>query len=151
MSYRFVARICALILRVLILLFCVGWPSFAQDAAWSTLRVAFYPVVPERQALFAMLEREFERLYPGVNVELVETYEEGGKTYSLADTYYNGGLAKAKADIYEVDTILLSDMLKNQIPILSPYRSARSAETPGSKSWSSATLLDTRPTNLFTI
>ncbi len=42
-------------------------------AEWLTLRVAFYPAVPQRRALFAQLEQQFERMYPGVNVELVET------------------------------------------------------------------------------
>lgn len=82
-------------------------------AEWLTLRVAFYPAVPQRRALFAQLEQHFERMYPGVNVELVETYEENGQTKSLAETYYSGGLAKIQADIYEIDTILLTDLIES--------------------------------------
>jgi len=121
MVSRIALRLVAHLLAVLVLVSCLGSPAFAQVTDWSTLRVALYPAVPERRALFAVLEREFERLYPGINVELVETYDEGGKTYSLADTYYDGGLTKVKADVYEVDTILLSDMLKRLQPITLPY------------------------------
>src|SRR5262245_12688082 len=72
--------------------------AVAQGSAeWLTLRVALYPAVPQRRALFAQLEHQFERMYPGVNVELVETYEEAGQTKSLADNYYSGGLAKIQA------------------------------------------------------
>jgi thiamine pyridinylase len=89
-----------------------GKAALAQGGAeWLTLRVALYPAVPQRRALFTQLEQQFERMYPGVNIELVETYEDGGQTKSLADNYYSGGLAKAKADIYEIDTILLTDLV----------------------------------------
>jgi thiamine pyridinylase len=85
--------------------------SLAQGSAeWLTLRVALYPAVPQRRALFIQLEQQFERMYPGVNIELVETYDDGGQTKSLADNYYSGGLAKVKADVYEIDTILLTDL-----------------------------------------
>ncbi|MCA6098187.1 extracellular solute-binding protein [Bradyrhizobium australafricanum] len=85
--------------------------AFAQGSVeWLTLRVALYPAVPQRRALFTQLEQQFERMYPGVNIELVETYEDGGQTKSLADNYYSGGLAKVKADVYEIDTILLTDL-----------------------------------------
>lgn len=85
--------------------------ALAQGGAeWLTLRVALYPAVPQRRALFAELEQRFERMYPGVNIELVETFEDHGQTKSLADDYYSGGLAKVKADVYEIDTILLTDL-----------------------------------------
>ncbi|TPQ32853.1 hypothetical protein C2U70_20615 [Bradyrhizobium guangdongense] len=99
------------IIAVAVILCSDGKVALAQGSAeWLTLRVALYPAVPQRRALFAQLEQQFERLYPGVNVELVETYEENGETKSLADDYYSGGLAKVKADVYEIDTILLTDL-----------------------------------------
>jgi len=115
------ARTLAGVVTIFLLLCGLAPAPRAQGADWSTLRVAFYPAVPERRALFYLLEREFERLYPGLNVELVETYEEAGKTYSLADTYYEGGIAKVKADIYEVDTILLSDLVGRLQSVSLPF------------------------------
>ncbi|MGY3146627.1 thiamine pyridinylase [Bradyrhizobium sp. USDA 3397] len=88
-----------------------GTVAVAQNGAeWLTLRVALYPAVPQRRALFTQLEQQFERMYPGVNIELVETYEDEGQTKSLAADYYSGGLARVKADVYEIDTILLTDL-----------------------------------------
>jgi thiamine pyridinylase len=69
------------------------------------LRVALYPYVPLRRALFFELEQAFERDNPGVNIELVESSE-------LLWDYYSGGLQKVEADIFEIDTILLSDMVR---------------------------------------
>ncbi len=76
----------------------------------TTLRVLLYPYVPDRLSLFQKIEAVFEREHPGVNLELVE---------DANDNYYSGGLQKAEADVYEVDTILLSDLiaLKKIAPI----------------------------------
>ncbi len=99
------------IIAVAVFLCIEGNVALAQGGTeWLTLRVALYPAVPQRRALFTQLEQQFERMYPGVNIELVETYEDGDQTKSLADTYYSGGLAKVKADVYEIDTILLTDL-----------------------------------------
>lgn len=66
-----------------------------------TLRVALYPYVPDKYAVFALLAREFQRQNDGVTLELVEPVQE----------YYAGGLLALDADVYEIDTILLSDMV----------------------------------------
>src|SRR5437667_6481994 len=80
-----------------------------------TLRVALYPYVPDRKAVFHELEREFERRHPSVNIELVDDDDFTGN-------YYDGGLERADADVYEVDTILLADLiqLKKIAPINLP-------------------------------
>jgi thiamine pyridinylase len=70
-----------------------------------TLRVALYPYVPNGRELFFKLEAAFEATHPGVNVELVESK-------ALTDMYYDGGLLQVDADIYEIDTVLLPDMVR---------------------------------------
>lgn len=70
-----------------------------------TLRVLLYPYVPERLSLFQKIEGQFEKDNPGVNIELVDTPD-------LLENYYSGGLQKASADVYEIDTVLLSDLIK---------------------------------------
>src|SRR5262249_40167393 len=47
----------------------------------------------------------FEAAHPGVNLELVE-YKPDMKEY------YDGGLQEAEADIYEIDTVLLPEMIR---------------------------------------
>lgn len=81
-----------------------------------TLRVALYPYVPDRIGLFHKIETVFEREHPGVNLELVEDSE-------LLWYYYSGGLQKVEADIYEIDTILLSEMVGAEkiAPMELPY------------------------------
>jgi thiamine pyridinylase len=80
-----------------------------------TLRVALYPYVPDRKGVFYELEREFERRHPGVNIELVDDDDFTG-------SYYKGGLERADADVYEVDTILLADLIKSKkiVPLSLP-------------------------------
>ena len=70
-----------------------------------TLRVALYPYVPSGRELFFKLEAAFEASHPGVNVELVESKP-------LMEEYYDGGLLQVDADIYEIDTVLLPDMVR---------------------------------------
>lgn len=74
-----------------------------------TLKVALYPYVPDRYAVFALLAREFQRRKEneGVTLELVEPEDE----------YYSGGLLKLDAHVYEIDSILLSDMLPKIAPL----------------------------------
>jgi thiamine pyridinylase len=73
------------------------------------LKVALYPYVPDRYVVFALLAREFQarKENEGVTLELVEP----------GDEYYSGGLLKLDADIYEIDSILLSDMLQKIAPL----------------------------------
>jgi thiamine pyridinylase len=73
----------------------------ASDAI--TLRVALYPYVPERYALFALLAQGFQRRNPGVTLDLVEV--------DPAKDHYAGGLVAIDADIYEIDTILLDEVI----------------------------------------
>ncbi|GLQ33353.1 extracellular solute-binding protein [Litoribrevibacter albus] len=78
----------------------------AEPTKVSTLRVALYPYVPDRLALFHKIEAIFESGNPGVNLELVDDS-------SILWDYYSGGLQATKADVYEVDTILLSDLIQS--------------------------------------
>ena len=80
-------------------------PAVLKDNEITTLRVLLYPFVPNRLSIFQKIEAQFEKDNPGVNLELVDDPE-------LLDSYYSGGLLKASADVYEVDTILLSDLIK---------------------------------------
>jgi thiamine pyridinylase len=95
-------------LRALFALFALFALSAIVDVGAAaepiTLKVALYPSVPMRRDLFAELEGAFEGKYPGVNVELVDTPDFNG-------AYYSGGLLAANADVYEIDTILLADMI----------------------------------------
>lgn len=89
---------------VLISQLVLSIPAISKENQIDTLRVALYPYVPNRLSLFQKIEEVFEENYPGVNLELVS-----GK--NILDDYYSGGLQKVAADVYEVDTILLSDMI----------------------------------------
>ncbi len=82
-----------------------------------TLTVALYPYVPEAHDLFFTMEAAFEAAHPGVNVELVEQHSDRQDPRNkhltpLAKDYYQGGLLDVEADIYEIDTVLLVDMIK---------------------------------------
>lgn len=68
-----------------------------------TLKVALYPYVPGRHAVFALLAREFQRANEGITLQLVEPND-----------YYDKdeGLLSLSADVYEVDSILLGEMVK---------------------------------------
>ena len=80
------------------------WPDGVRAAPESiTLRVALYPYVPGAHAVFALLAREFQRKNEGVTLELIEV--------DPAKDYYDDGLLTLDADVYEIDSILLSDMV----------------------------------------
>lgn len=100
-------KILLLSLIILSLLFCSNFLNSAATAqdTLTTLRVALYPYVPNRHELFYQLEATFEQEHPGVNLELIESSD-------LVDKYYSGGLEKVDADVYEIDTVLLSDMIE---------------------------------------
>lgn len=97
--------------RVMVVALCLSLSAVSSPLAVAqqnqesiTLNVALYPYVPLRRDLFFELEQAFENKYPGINVQLVEEK-------NLHFYYYSGGLVKVNADIYEIDTILLSDMI----------------------------------------
>src|SRR3954452_20799887 len=77
-----------------------------------TLRVALYPYVPDKYAVFTLLAREFQRRNNGITLELVEVPPN--------QEYYDGGLAAVDADVFEIDSILLSDMLGKLAPLTVP-------------------------------
>jgi len=115
------------ILSLLLLLIAFSYTALiAQKAPPEpiTVQIAFYPYTPDRRALFLELEQEFERKNPGVNIELVEYSILGGKKISLSEDYYSGGAERVEADIYEVDTILLSDLIHvNKLaPLQLPFK-----------------------------
>lgn len=70
------------------------------------LRVVLYPYIPNATALYAHLEREFERVHSSVDLE-IET---------LSAAYYDhregrGGIVEAHADVYELDSVFLADFV----------------------------------------
>jgi thiamine pyridinylase len=71
-----------------------------------TLRVALYPFVPDQYSVFTLIAREFQRRNKGVTLELVEV--------DSAKDYYEDGLLTLDADVYEIDSILLSEMVKSK-------------------------------------
>jgi thiamine pyridinylase len=92
----------------LLLIIVVGFVALSGTVvaqAPETLRVALYPYVPKGRELFFKLEAAFEAAHPGVNVELVESKP-------LVEDYYKDGLLETDADIYEIDTVLLPDMIR---------------------------------------
>jgi thiamine pyridinylase len=90
-------------LAALLILLGVAFAPPARAAEAVTLRVALYPYVPGAHALFAQLAREFERRHEGAKLALVEVDPQ--------KDYYDDGLLTLDADVFEIDTILLSDMI----------------------------------------
>ena len=96
----------------------------------ATLRVLLYPIVPDARDLFFRLEAEFEGKNPGVDLQLVEIND-----------YYRRGLLDADADVYEIDTVLLADMVASgkidplTLPSLKFLSNAREAVTLNGKTW----------------
>jgi thiamine pyridinylase len=74
-----------------------------------TLRVALYPYVPGQHSVFALLAREYQRRNPGLVLEMIEVPSDPG--------YYDGSLVALDADVYEIDSILLSDMIGKIAPL----------------------------------
>ena len=75
-----------------------------------TLQVAMYPFIPDREAVLYRLAQGFEATHPRVHIAFVEGDD-------LLSNYYDGGLQRASADIYEIDTILLTDMKSRLLPV----------------------------------
>jgi thiamine pyridinylase len=69
-----------------------------------TLRVALYPYIPDKQAVASAIAQGFKKRNPYVDLVFIDNDD-------LNNNYYKGGLLKIEADIYEIDTILLTDML----------------------------------------
>ena len=97
-----------LLVLIALLSVALGAPPVCSLEA-TTLRVALYPYVPERYAVFALLAREFQRRNPGVVLDLVEV--------DPKKDYYEDGLLDLEADVYEIDSILLTDMLGKIVPL----------------------------------
>ena len=97
-----------LLVLIALLSVALGAPPACSLEA-TTLRVALYPYVPERYAVFALLAREFQRRNPGVALDLVEV--------DPKKDYYEDGLLDLEADVYEIDSILLTDMLDKIVPL----------------------------------
>jgi len=124
---------------------CTGvlLPCPAHARPRGTLTVALYPYVPEARDLFSELAAAFAATHPEVKVELVERYTEAHshEVRVLADDYYDGGLLKTEADIYEIDTVLLAEMVRagKISPIDLPRRDflpeARTAIQLDDKTW----------------
>lgn len=125
-------KVPALLLASYFLLFAQSAFSGERNEFVTTLKVALYPYVPDRQTLFYVIEEMFEAENPGVNLELVDDE-------NLLWDYYSGGLQKTEADVYEVDTILLADLIRagkispTDIPIDGNLPEAVTAVTRGDK------------------
>ncbi len=133
-----------LVFRVLILVLSVTYtPCRAEVTEPEKLTVALYPYVPEARDLFFKLESAFEETHPGINVDLVEKHpgQQSKKPVPLSEDYYKGGLLQIEADIYEIDTVLLGDMVQSGkiSPLELPEREflpeARSAVQFDGKTW----------------
>ncbi len=105
MEANMYTRLIVTMLIVITQFFVLSTATSKENEA-TTLRVALYPYVPNRLALFYRVEEIFEARNPGVNLELVDDT-------TLIWEYYSGGLQATTADVYEVDTILLSDLVKS--------------------------------------
>jgi thiamine pyridinylase len=97
-----------LLALTILVAFALGSPATCAPEA-TTLKVALYPYVPEKYAVYALLAREFQRRNPGVVLDLVEV--------DPNKDYYEDGLLTLDADVYEIDSILLTDMLGKIIPL----------------------------------
>ena len=87
-------------------LLCVATVAFFlwNAAPRITLRIAMYPYIPDKDAVLSLLGTEFKKRHPSVELVFIDNDD-------LNKNYYKGGLLKIEADIYEIDTILLTDML----------------------------------------
>jgi thiamine pyridinylase len=63
-----------------------------------------YPYIPDKDVVLSLLSTEFKKRHPSVELVFIDNDD-------LNKNYYKGGLLRIDADIYEVDTILLTDML----------------------------------------
>lgn len=96
--------------RIFINVALISFALFSSTISYAneneeTLKVLLYPYVPNRLSLFQKIEEQFEKENPGVNLELIDNSE-------LRDNYYSGAIQNSSADVYEVDTILLSEMIQ---------------------------------------
>jgi len=85
------------------------WGGLHAEPVPVTLRVALYPYVPGPHSVFTLLTQEFQKRNPGVTLELAEVDPD--------KEYYSGGLTSLNADVYEIDSILLSEMLSKIAPL----------------------------------
>src|SRR5476651_848257 len=87
---------------LLVLISFFMWSGLQAAPVPVTLRVALYPYVPGQYSAFMLLAREFQKHNEGVTLELVEV--------DPSKDYYSDGLTTLNADVYEIDSILLSEM-----------------------------------------
>lgn len=87
----------------------VGNTSAADPPVRRQLRVALYPFVPERAEMYWRVEQDFEDAFERVDLRFVD----------ISKNYYSGGveetLRKAIADVVEVDTVLLRDLVDENL------------------------------------
>src|SRR5262245_28389827 len=138
---RILLSLTATVLHILCTAVLLPCPAYARPR--EVLTVALYPYVPEARDLFSTLAAAFAATHPRVRVELVErsTEPRSRKERPLADDYYDGGLLRAEADVYEVDTVLLAEMVRagKICPVNLPRRDflpeARAAIRLDGKTW----------------
>ena len=73
------------------------------------LRVAFYPYVPDKAAMYWKVEQPFEAAFPRIDLQYVE----------LGADYYKQGvetnLRNGAVDVVELDTVLLSHLVSHKL------------------------------------
>ncbi len=101
--------------RTLLVLSCLAFTcnvALTQDVEKPLrrpLKVALYPYVPEKAAMYWRVEQQFEDKHPGVDLRYVD----------LGAYYYSGQLMeafqKSQADVIEVDTVFLRDLVDGEL------------------------------------
>src|SRR5262249_40008876 len=109
---RILLRLTATVLHILCVAVLLPCPAYARPR--EVLTVALYPYVPEARDLFSTLAAPAAATPPRARLDLVERSTEPGSHTErrLAEDYYGGGLLRAEADVYEVDTVLLAEMVR---------------------------------------
>ena len=86
--------------------------AYCQDAPVPirrSLRVAFYPYVPDKAAMYWKVERQFEAAFPSIDLQYIE----------LGANYYSDGVEESlrnkNVDIVELDTVLLSHLVSHKL------------------------------------
>ncbi|MBL8019717.1 MAG: hypothetical protein JNM27_08645 [Leptospirales bacterium] len=77
--------------------------SFQVAYAERSLTATLYPIIPDREAFYWSVQKEFQAKYPEIRL-----------TITLNDDYYDEekGILNEVADVYEIDSVLMPDMIK---------------------------------------
>ena len=106
-------RTVSIALGVLLCTFSLVAATSESSLAHRPLRVAIYPIVPEKAEMFLKVLQDYRTTHPWIDLILVD----------IGANYYSGGLLKALkgdghdpcVDVAEVDTIFLRDFLDQNL------------------------------------